>query len=178
MPPLHLKKGRQGSAGSGGRSGDQRDSADDIKELSFEDRPPPRIGDTRSRRKDEEEFPPERVEEAGRTGGEIPQEGLTADDLSPETLLDDLPSHTPAAEEQRVPLDTVLREVGPEEAAVGYGEDEAEQALRDPVYNHESSSRGSHDERHRSDHKSGNGTKRPHARHPFKRGRSHRRRET
>ena len=173
MPRLHLRKTRRGSTtGDAADAVEKRDSAEDIKELSFEDRPPPRIGDTRSRRKDQEEFPPERVEEAGQTGGEIPQEGLTADDLSPETLLDDLPSHSPAAEEQRVPLDTVLRDVGPEEAAVGYGEDEAELALHDPV-----SDPSSNHERQRSGHKPGNGSKRPHARHPFKRGRSHRRRD-
>jgi hypothetical protein len=104
-----------------------------VHELSFDldQGPPSRIGDTRSRRKMREEFPPERVEEAGMTGGELADHKITADDVAPETLLDDNPSHTPAAKEGRDPLDQSLREVGESEIGAGGGLDEAELARKE-----------------------------------------------
>jgi hypothetical protein len=104
-----------------------------VHELSFDldQGPPSRTGDKRSRRKMREEFPPERVEEAGMTGGEMADHKVTADDVTPETLLDDNPSHTPAAREGRDPLDQTLREVDESEIGAGGGLDEAELARKE-----------------------------------------------
>jgi hypothetical protein len=86
---------------------------------------------------------------------------VTADDLSPETLLDAEPSHTHAAVLQRVPLNTVLRDGGPDEVAAGEGE--AELSQHDFF--------GSDDTHPKPEDNS----KRSYLRHPFRRGRGHRR---
>lgn len=101
--------------------------------LSFDDGergPPPRVGDLRPEEEVLEEFPPSRVREAGLTGGPLRQD-VTADDLSPETLLDDRLSRTPSAHDDREALDTLLSDVP--ESAIGAGEglDEAEDAEAD-----------------------------------------------
>lgn len=77
-------------------------------------------------------FPAARVAELGRSGGETPDGHVTADDLSPETLLDDDPSRSPAIRARRVPLDRQLRR-DDATAGMGSGPDEAELAERDPV---------------------------------------------
>lgn len=87
-----------------------------------------RVGDLRSERDYRGEFPEERVRRAGMTGGENPDGEVTADDLAPETLLDEDRSHTPDAEEDRVAIDSVLREASEAEIGEGYGKDEAELA--------------------------------------------------
>jgi hypothetical protein len=97
-----------------------------------------RVGDWRSRKKLHDEFPPARVREAGQTGGEVPggphdERDVTADDLSPETLLDEERSHTPSALARRDAQDSRLHSVSEADIGEGGGLDEAELADRKPV---------------------------------------------
>lgn len=87
-----------------------------------------RVGDLRSEREDRSEFPDERVRKAGMTGGANPDGEVTADDLAPETLLDDDRSRTPDAKEGRAAIDSVLRDAAESEIGEGHGKDEAELA--------------------------------------------------
>lgn len=80
-----------------------------------------------------ERYPRERALEAGQTGGELAHTDISADDASPETLLDDDPSHTPSAHEQRTAADQILNTTSARMAGVGDGADEAEEAQTDPV---------------------------------------------
>jgi hypothetical protein len=93
---------------------------------------------TRSARKNrsrpDTRFPPRRVREAGTTAGETTHPGRnTADDLAPDTLLDDAGGQDPA--DQRGPLaaDSTLSVVEPSAIGAGDGLDEAEQARREPI---------------------------------------------
>lgn len=116
--------------------GSGRPQQEDIpQELDFEDgnEGRSRIGDLRPADEIEDEFPSERAAEAGMTGASQPGHGPTADDMAPETLLDDDPSHTPAAREDREPLDTVLSIVPEEAIGAGGGLDEEEMANLDPI---------------------------------------------
>ena len=105
------------------------------RELRFEqgDERSGRAGDAKSRRQRRDEYPPARGREAGRTAGEMADHEITADDLSPETLLDEERSHTPDAPRGRVPRDTELSEVPDNGVGLGGGLDEAELADRDAV---------------------------------------------
>jgi len=102
--------------------------------LSFDDKDQPlRSGDTVSKQQTRAEFPPARTRKVGLTGGETPKrDEVTADDLAPETLLDDDPSHTPDAG-GRGPNDAVLRALDAGRSGVGLGSDEAELAGQRPV---------------------------------------------
>jgi len=79
-----------------------------------------RAGDLRPHDEVQDEFPPSREREAG-LAWRGSEEGVTADDLSPETLLDDRLSRSPSDIDNREALDTVLREVGPGEIGAGLG---------------------------------------------------------
>lgn len=101
-----------------------------------------RIGDPRGKNKTRAEFPPSRIREAGRTGGEIDggprnEHDVTADDMSPETLLDENRSRSPSARAGRQPTDTGLRTVGAADIGPGGGLDEQELADTEPVGRHE-----------------------------------------
>jgi len=102
--------------------------------LSFDDKDqPPRSGDAVPTQQARAEFPPARTRKAGLTGGETPErDEVTADDLTPETLLDDDPSHTPDAG-GRDPNDAVLRALDAGRSGVSVGADEAELAEQRPV---------------------------------------------
>jgi hypothetical protein len=79
-------------------------------------------------------FPPRRVREAGLTGGETPQrDRITADDASPETLLDDEGGMDPAEQTGPRPADTSLSVVDAAAIGAGGGRDEAEDAQVDPI---------------------------------------------
>lgn len=98
-------------------------------ELSFEDEEPSRrAGDPRPAASEREEFPRKRVREAGQTGGARPDGDVTADDLAPETLLDEDRSRTPSARAARQASDTALSVV--DESAIGSGRTEDEQSPR------------------------------------------------
>lgn len=96
--------------------------------LAFDEDAEPPVGASARER-----YPRERTLEAGQTGGELTHTDISADDASPQTLLDDDPSHTPSANEQRTAADQVLNTAGARVAGVGDGADEAEQAQTDPV---------------------------------------------
>jgi len=109
-----------------------RSSRDDVGELSFEDEHQGRVGDERSYTEARREFPPDRVRAAGMTGGEAQPLGqeITADDMSPETLLDEEGADPPsayAAEDDKA-ADKELRVVKDSEVGGGRGKDEAEWA--------------------------------------------------
>lgn len=110
------------------------DGEDELpEELDFEkdDERSGRIGDRRADEDLRDEFPPERVRQAGFTGGSMRDHDVTADDLSPETLLDDDPSRTPG-DRDRLPSDSVLTEVEEWDIGAGEGLDEAEEARGRP----------------------------------------------
>ena len=104
-------------------------------ELDFErgDTREGRIGDPKPMSEVREEFPARRAREAGRTGGETAEHQTTADDMTPETLLDFDASRTPSSLRGRMPNDTDTRVVSEAEIGGGDGLDEAELAERDPV---------------------------------------------
>lgn len=104
-------------------------------ELDFErgDERSGRVGDPRPPDQLREEFPARRVREAGMTGGETPDGEVTADDLTPETLLDSEPSRTPHADGGRRSADSAMNVVDAARIGAGAGLDEAELAERDPV---------------------------------------------
>lgn len=108
-------------------------------ELSFDDDDSSdgRAGDLRPEQDILDEFPPERVRQAGMTGGEVPEagpdSGVTADDLAPETLLDDNRSHSPAAHRRRDAADTLLSSADERDIGAGGGLDEAELAREQPL---------------------------------------------
>jgi len=96
-----------------------------------------RVGDRVSDDRLRDEFPDRRVREAGRTGGEMrgvnaSDDDVTADDVAPETLLDEERSHTPDAG-GRGPADQGLRSTSAGDVGAGGGLDEAELADVDPV---------------------------------------------
>lgn len=97
-------------------------------------------------------FPRTRVAELGRSGGETPDGHVTADDLSPETLLDDDPSRSPAVKLRRAPRGTQLtRSSAAADIGMGAGLDEAEWAQRSPVGKAEAERLASRSRKHAAD---------------------------
>lgn len=97
-----------------------------------------RIGDERPQAELDQEFPEQRVREAGLSGGETlgegeHEDGVSMDDLSPETLLDESGARSPREPGARGALDQDLSVVGADEIGGGAGLDEAELARRDPL---------------------------------------------
>lgn len=124
--------GRTGGAPSTSRR--QKISDPPHQALSFDDEDQPiRSGDAQPQQRARSEFPAARARKAGLTGGETPEkDDVTADDLTPETLLDDDPSRSPDAA-GRDPNDSVLRALDAGRSGIGGGVDEAEMAERQPV---------------------------------------------
>src|SRR5581483_8100173 len=87
-----------------------------------------RAGDLRSDADVRSEFPPARERQAGMTAGETADGEVTADDMAPETLLDEDRSRSPGARARRAGADTLLREADESEIGAGLGKDEAELA--------------------------------------------------
>jgi len=79
-------------------------------------------------------FSGQRVREAGRTAGETDHpERNTADDLAPDTLLDEEGGHEPAEQQGPQSADTLMRVVDESGIGAGDGLDEAEEAQVDPI---------------------------------------------
>lgn len=80
-------------------------------------------------------FPPARVRDAGLTGGETSarRDGVTADDLAPETLLDEAGGGDPGDLRTIAPADSALSVVDASAAGLGDGPDEAEDAQASPI---------------------------------------------
>lgn len=112
-----------------------------VHELDFDeerDKRSGRIGDERPASDVDEEFSEQRVAEMGMSGGEALSEGLhedgvTDDDLSPETLLDESGARDANESGTGGPADQQLREVDAPEIGGGAGLDEAELARRHPL---------------------------------------------
>lgn len=106
--------------------------ADQPQELSFDDDDSRdgRVGDLRSREEVEREFPLRREAQAGMTAGEYdPGRSATADDLTPETLLDEDGARGEFGDDpEQMPADKTLRTVGSAEIGGGIGLDEEEMA--------------------------------------------------
>lgn len=93
-----------------------------------------RAGDRVPFRETQERFPPRRVREAGLTGGETPErDRVTADDASPETLLDDEGGRNPADQRGPRASDAMLSVVDESAIGAGGGRDEAEDARQEPI---------------------------------------------
>lgn len=105
--------------------------SEEPQELSFDDDDTrdSRAGDLLEGDSVEQEYPRERERTAGLTGAALPDGDVSADDLSPETLLDEDAAHGEPSDE--LAADQMLRNVGPEEIGGGLGLDEEEQARRE-----------------------------------------------
>lgn len=79
-------------------------------------------------------FSDQRVREAGRTAGETDHPSRnTADDLAPDTLLDEEGGQAPAEQHGPQSNDTLMRVVDESGIGAGGGRDEAEDAQVDPI---------------------------------------------
>ncbi|SDK64747.1 hypothetical protein [Pseudomonas indica] len=108
---------------------DIQDRMGSMEELDFSDRKDERsgrVGDTRPEDELRDEYPPERVREAGKTGGEVNDHNPTLDDLSPETLYDETGSRSPRERGEGLPNDKDLSVVDEHTIGGGSGLDEAE----------------------------------------------------
>ncbi len=120
---------------------DIQDRMGEIRELDFSDRHDERqgrAGDARPAEEVNREFPAERVERGGMSGGETLSESLhednvTWDDLSPDTLYDQSGARDPSERGGDGPADRQLREVDESEIGGGIGLDEAELARAAPL---------------------------------------------
>ncbi|WP_312963204.1 hypothetical protein [Stutzerimonas nitrititolerans] len=92
-----------------------------------------RIGDAVPAEEALDEFPPERVAEAGMTTGEVPDGDTTMDDLAPETLIPDDGSRSPSERGHGEPADQDLSVVSEHSIGAGVDLDEAEEARYDPL---------------------------------------------
>jgi hypothetical protein len=94
-----------------------------------------RFGNERPRQATREAFPPERVRQAGETGGEMlngtVDSNVTAAADSPETLFDENLSRSPGERLHHDPADTILRDADESEIGEGTGLDEAELARKE-----------------------------------------------
>lgn len=120
---------------------DMQDRMGEVRELDFSERHDERqgrAGDARPAEEVEREFPAERVERSGMSGGETLSESLhednvTLDDLSPDTLYDQTGARDPSERGGDGPADRELRRVDESEIGGGLGLDEAELARSAPL---------------------------------------------
>ena len=115
---------------------DTEDRMGSIEQLDFSDRKDERkgrIGDAVPEEQSLDEFPPERVEEAGMTGGEIPDGEPTMDDMSPETLIPQDGARSAGEAGHGGPADQDLSVVSEHRIGADVGLDEAQQARHDPL---------------------------------------------
>ena len=112
-----------------------------VHELDFSDRADlhgGRIGDEDPAPYTEAGQDPDRVAESGMTGGEtltdsLHEDGVTLDDMSPDTLLDETGARDPHEPGEGGPADQELRYVDEDEIGGGFGLDEAELARSAPL---------------------------------------------
>jgi hypothetical protein len=91
------------------------------------------IGDALPDGEQEQRFSPERVREAGLTAASVEDHQPTADDLSPETLIDESGARSAREYGENIAADTDLSEVDAEDIGAGHGLDEAELARLLPL---------------------------------------------
>jgi hypothetical protein len=97
-----------------------------------------RAGDTRPPAELAREFPDKRVREAGMTGGEalgadVHEDGVTMDDMSPETMLDETAARDPGEPGDGDPADYDLSIVDEDQIGAGGGLDEAQEGRVHPL---------------------------------------------
>lgn len=117
---------------------DTEDRMGSVRELDFEKGPEGRIGDERSPEEVEREFPPQRRREMGLTGGETlgdsaVEDGVSMDDLAPETLIDEEGTESPLDPAGSTPVDKELHIRRESEIGAGIGLDEAEVGRAHPL---------------------------------------------
>ncbi|MFS2124202.1 phosphotransferase system, HPr-related protein [Pseudomonas sp. Pseusp97] len=117
---------------------DTEDRMGSVRELDFEKGPEGRIGDERSPEDVERDFPAQRRREMGLSGGETlgqgeAEDGVSMDDLSPETLIDEDGTESPLDPADSTPADKELSIVGESEIGGGIGLDEAEEGRVHPL---------------------------------------------
>lgn len=120
---------------------DIQDRMGEMRELDFSDRHDERqgrAGDARQAREVAEEYPPQRVERSGMSGGETltesqHEDNVNYDDLSPDTLYDQTGARDPSERGGDGPADRQLRRVDESEIGGGFGLDEAELARSAPL---------------------------------------------
>jgi len=120
---------------------DIEDRMGSMEQLDFSERKDERqgrVGDLRSEEELERELPDERVREAGMTGGEtlgqsLHEDGVSDDDLSPETLIDENGERLGRGTTGSLPADKALSVVGADEIGAGDGLDEAEEGRAYPL---------------------------------------------
>jgi hypothetical protein len=110
------------------------EEANEVSDLCFDDDgSTARIGDPLSATEIARQQPPKRTREAGLTAASHPGEGVTEDDLSPETLMAEDGANSPDEPGQGAPNDRTFKRVRAEEIGSGRGLDEAELARVDPL---------------------------------------------
>lgn len=115
---------------------DTEDRMGSIEQLDFsarKDERKGRIGDEVPADELADEFPPERVAEAGLSGAETIDGKTTLDDLTPETLLPDDGARSPSERGHGGPADEDLTVVTDQQIGGATGLDEAELARRHPL---------------------------------------------
>lgn len=117
---------------------DTEDRMGSVRELDFEKGPEGRIGDERSPEDVERDFPAQRRREMGLSGGETlgqgeTEDGVSMDDLSPETLIDEDGTESPLDSADSKPADKELSIVRESEIGGGIGLDEAEEGRVYPL---------------------------------------------
>ena len=118
---------------------DIEDRMGSIEQLDFDhDEPSGRIGDLKSAEQIRREFPAKRVREAGQSGGETlgegeNEDGVSMDDLSPETLIDESGARSANEPGENNAADWDLSIVDEDEIGAGYGLDEEELAHVKPL---------------------------------------------
>ncbi|MDU4252164.1 phosphotransferase system, HPr-related protein [Pseudomonas sp.] len=117
---------------------DTEDRMGSVRELDFEKGPKGRIGDERSPEDVERDFPAQRRREMGLSGGETlgqgeTEDGVSMDDLSPETLIDEDGTESPLDPADSKPADKELSIVRESEIGGGIGLDEAEEGRVHPL---------------------------------------------
>ncbi|MFV3331270.1 phosphotransferase system, HPr-related protein [Pseudomonas sp. NY15437] len=117
---------------------DTEDRMGSVRELDFEKGPEGRIGDERSPEDVEREFPAQRRREMGLSGGETlgdsaVEDGVSMDDLAPETLIDEEGTESPLDPADSTPVDQELHIRRESEIGGGIGLDEAEEGRVHPL---------------------------------------------
>jgi hypothetical protein len=112
---------------------DNEDRMGSMRELDFDEDDTARIGDVIAEDELAHQIPEERVREAGMTGASTPDHHNTDDDLSPEILIREDGARSPEEAGEDGPADFDLTEVDVDEIGAGYGLDEDELSVVDPL---------------------------------------------
>lgn len=115
---------------------DTEDRMGSIEQLDFDQRRDDRkgrIGDEVPLEEIENEYPSERVAEAGMTTGEVPDGDTTMDDMAPETMIKEDGARSPNERGHGGPADQELSEVSAHSIGADVGLDEADEGRVHPL---------------------------------------------